>query len=119
MTLSIFNSILSSSAYNFLVPKIENPKIPAPRAENIFLFFNTDEESIINNGVLFDPRNVDTILVSTFDWFNAAFLSKNIFETACPVVPEDVIVLKMSSLEMLYKSNILNRRTGKNGRADR
>ena len=57
MTLSVFNSILSSSANNLFVPNIENPKIPAPRAENIFLFFNTDEESIINNGVLLDPRN--------------------------------------------------------------
>ena len=60
LTRSISNSIFSFKAYIFLLPNIEKPNIPAPRAENIFLSLNTDGESIIIGGLLSNDKKQTT-----------------------------------------------------------
>jgi choline dehydrogenase-like flavoprotein len=49
------------------------------------------------------------------EWCEAVRLSRKILETFCPVVPEEVIVLTISSFNTLIKLKDLNNLTGKNG----
>ena len=107
--------MFSSKAYVISLPSIENPKIPAPLAENMFLSFNTLLESIISIGSLVFPVKSETILFSAFACLADVSRSKYIFETVCPVVPDEVITLYISSLLMLFKSYSLNKRTGNAG----
>ena len=94
---------------------MENPNIPAPLAENIALFFTTDGQSIMIIGMREDPVNSDTIFTIVFCWFDDVLRSRYILLTACPVVPELVIVFTISSSSVDFKSNSLNSLTGKNG----
>ena len=57
----------------------------------------TEGLSIISIGRRAAPVNSETIFTKVFCWFAAVVLSKQILDTACPVVPEDVIVLNISS----------------------
>ena len=110
---SISSSISSLSAYCRLVPNIEKPNIPAPRAAR---FLITAELSRISMGTRFVPSHSLTIFVRHLVCKADVFRSKKILLTCCPVVPEEVMVFTTSSAAHERSSNSLNSRTGKNGK---
>ena len=66
-------------------------------------------------GIRLFPVRSDTMRTSVFCWFVAVTRSRKIFDTCCPVVPDEVIVLNTSSSATLCSSISLKRRTGRNG----
>ena len=58
---------------------------------------------------------------STFVWFDAVVRSRKILDTLCPVVPDEVIVLKISELSIwnriLKRSELTNLYNDGSGRA--
>ena len=102
---SIF--ISSSSAYVRSTPNIENPRMPAPRAENIVLSLITEGLSMISIGSRAAPVNEETIFTSVFCCEAAVSRSRKMRETAWPVVPDEVSVLKTDSSATLRSSSDL------------
>ena len=62
----MFKFMSSVKAYMLFRPKIENPNIPAPRAENIARFFITDGQSMMMSGIRALPVNSVTMRVKVF-----------------------------------------------------
>ena len=71
----------------------------------------------IYTSLLAEDKKDDTIFAIIFDWFMDVVLSIYIFEVACPVVPDEVIVFIIFSFFVLSISNSLKIRTGINGKS--
>ncbi|MNY56443.1 hypothetical protein D3C86_1925240 [compost metagenome] len=107
--------MVSVNAQHRSEPNIENPRIPAPRAENILRSFITAGVSRMSMGKRPAPVKWLTIRTSVFCCRAAVILSRKIRDTACPVVPEEVMVFTTSSSGTLLSVSVLNSDTGKNG----
>ena len=111
---SIFMS--ASSANVLSRPKMENPMMPAPRAEYMDRSFLIISVSSSRSGSRPLPMKEEMMAFRVFVWLRTLSASRKMRETACPLVPLDVNVLTMHSFGTDRSSNILNSRTGMKGR---
>ncbi|MNN87273.1 hypothetical protein D3C81_2048040 [compost metagenome] len=70
---------------------------------------------MISIGSRVAPVKSLTIRTSVFCCRAAVCLSRKIRDTLCPVVPEEVMVLTISSSRTLLSASVLNTDTGKKG----
>ena len=94
---------------------MEKPRIAAPRALNAARSVKTDGESTMSMGTRPAPRKSLTMAYKVSCWFCAVAASRTMRERAWPVVPDDVMILKISSSGMLCNFKYLNKRIGSMG----
>ena len=92
---------------------MENPSIPAPLAVNLLLSRRTSGESIISIGIRLEPMKSPVMLQRALCWAADVSASRYIRDTFCPEVPDEVILLIISSSGTLFKSMSLKSVTGR------